>query len=189
MLALLLFGSLVAFGLNQEGSGRVATTTLSTPGDRPTPAGAHRRRISHLLLANFPLLRTPKDGLPAIIRQGLRVPFPGMSWSLARRIPTPFSGGYWLAPGLTHLCIVATNPQSRSIGTVCATINEALRHGIANTSLDPVSRRRVIVGVAPHGIRAVLLQSGEGTTSVKVHHGVFVLRDAVLAPPDRLTLR
>jgi hypothetical protein len=189
MLALLLSGSLVAFGLGQEGGGRVVTTTLSMPGDTPKPAGAHRRSISHLLLAHFPLLHTSKAGLPAIIRQSLQAPFPGMSWSLAREIPTPFPGSYWLAPGLNHLCIVATNPQSRSIGTVCTTINRALRHGIANTSLDPVARRRVIVGVVPQGTRAVLLQSGEEITSVKVHHGRFMLRDAVPAPPDRLTLR
>ena len=98
-------------------------------------------------------------------------------------------GTYWLAPGTRDLCIVATTPGSQAVGTVCTAITEALRHGIANTSLDPTAGRRTIVGVAPDGTSSVLVRSGTSATSVRVRHGSFVLRDAVPAPPDQLMLR
>lgn len=188
MLALILSVSVSACGAGREGSGQASNRTESIPSN-VSRGSVTDDNISPLLLSNFPLLRTPRDGLPVAIRQSLRVPFAGMKWSLARQIPTSLPGGYWLAPGVNHLCIVAASPYSRSIGTVCATVNQALRRGIANTSLDPVSRRRVIVGVAPQGTHAILLQSGAETFSVRVRHGRFVLRDAVLLPPDQLTLR
>ncbi len=112
-----------------------------------------------------------------------------MSWNLARRIPVSLPGMYWLVPGVNDLCIVATIPRSPAVGTVCASVDQALRHGVANTSLDPSSGRRTIVGVAPNGAHTVLIQSGTSTTSVSVHDGRFVLRDSVPSPPDQLTLR
>ena len=112
-----------------------------------------------------------------------------MSWRLARRIPVSLPGTYWLVPGARDLCVVATTPKSPAVGTVCASINQALHHGIANTLLDPISGKRIIVGAVPRGTRAVLVQSGSSTTSVRVHHGRFVLRDSLSSPPDKLTLR
>lgn len=188
MLALVLSMSVSACGTGQEGSSQASNRTESIP-STASGGSVTDDSISPLLLSNFPLLRAPRDGLPVAIRQSLRVPFAGMKWNLARRIPTSLPGSYWLAPGVNRLCIVAVSPYSRSIGTVCATVNQALRRGIANTSLNPVSRRRVIVGVAPQGTHAVLLQSGAKTISVRVRHGRFVLRDTVLLPPDQLTLR
>jgi hypothetical protein len=144
--------------------------------------------VSHLLSTNFALLRTPSDGIPLDVRRTLRVPVAGMNWSLARRVPASLPGMYWLAPGADHLCVVATNPDSPAVGTVCATIHQALHHGVANTSLDPSSGKRIIVGVAPDGTRAVRIHSGISTTSARVRHGPFVLRDSVSAPPDLMTL-
>lgn len=188
MLALVLSMSVSACGAVREGSGQASNRIESIP-STASGGAVTDDNISPLLLSNFPLLRTPRDGLPLAIRQRLRVPFAGMKWNLARRIPTSLPGGHWLAPGVNRLCIVAVSPDSRSIGTVCGIVNQALRRGIANTSVNPVSRRRVIVGVAPQGTHAVLLQSGAETISVRVRHGRFVLRDAVLSPPDQLTLR
>ena len=151
-------------------------------------AGAPEKGMSRLLSTNFALLRTPPDGIPRDVRQILRVPVSGMKWSLARRIPVSLPGTYWLVPGAKHLCLVATTPDSPAVGTVCATANQALRHGVANTSLDPVSGKRLIVGVVPDGTRTVRIRSGASTTSARVRHGTFVLRDSVSAPPDRVTL-
>jgi hypothetical protein len=112
-----------------------------------------------------------------------------MSWHLARRVPLPLPDTYWLAPGVGHLCIVATSPESPAVGTVCAEVDQALRHGVTNTSLDPISGRRTIVGVVPDGTRSVLIRSGVSTAAVRVRQGSFVLRDSVSAPPDQVTLR
>jgi hypothetical protein len=153
------------------------------------PGVAPARGVSPRLAANFALLRTPADGLPPAVRRILRTPVPGMNWSLARRIPVRLPGAYWLAPGANDLCIVATTPDSPAIGTVCASVEEALRHSVANVSLDTRSRERLIVGVAPDGTRTVFVRSGVSTSSARVRDGNFVLRDSVSAPPDELTLR
>jgi hypothetical protein len=146
-------------------------------------------RLPHVLSDSFALLRTPPDGIPPRVKQALSDPIPGMSWSLARRVPVSATSAYWLVPGVENLCVVATIPKSPTIGSVCASTGEALRHGIANTSLDPTSGRRIIVGVVPKGTRAVIVRSGNLTTSVRVRHGHFVLRDSVSLPPDQMTLR
>ncbi len=167
--------SLTACGAQQVRGGRAPTVP--------------DRRISHLLSVNFALLSTLPDGIPSIVRRTLRVPVSGVSWSLARRIPVSLPGAYWLVPGIENLCIVATTPKSPSVGTVCASVDQALRHGIANTSLDPTSGRRIIVGVVPKGTRTVLVRSGASTISAHVRHGYFVLSDSTPSPPDQLTLR
>jgi hypothetical protein len=146
-------------------------------------------RISPRISPNFALMRTSPDGIPADITRFLRVPAPDMELSLARQVPLSLPGTYWLVPGAEHLCMVATTPGSPAVGTVCATVDEALRHGIANTSLDPASDERIIVGVVPDGTRAVRIQSRDSTASARVRNGSFVHRDSVPAPPDRVTLR
>jgi hypothetical protein len=127
LLALLLCGGLTACGDEEQGD----------PGASAVPD----RNASHRLSNDFELLRTPPDGIPADVRGTLQVPVPGMDWSLARRIEVPQPGSYWLAPGAQHLCIVATTPRSPAVGTVCATADQALRHGVANAAIDPASGR------------------------------------------------
>jgi hypothetical protein len=182
LLALVLSVGLAACGGADEG-----------PSQRPLPAeegeGAADLSISRRLPANFALLRTPPEGIPAEVRQTLRAPVRGMRWSLARRISIPLPGTYWLVPGVGHLCIVATTPDSPAVGTVCASVEEALRHSVANVSLDKRSGERLIVGVAPDGARRVVVRSGVSTSSARVREGNFVLRDSVSAPPDELMLR
>lgn len=65
----------------------------------------------------------------------LHVPFHGMLWEQSRRLPVLSAGAYWLAPdeGGVH------------------------RHGIADTSLGFESGERSLVGVAPNGVRRVLM--------------------------------
>lgn len=186
-LALMLSVSLTACGTEQSQNRQALTQAFRTSND--TLRRASDDRSSHVLSASFALLRTPPDGVPPRVRQALSDPVPGMSWSLARRIPVSAPSAYWLVPGIEDLCVVAATPKSPTIGTVCASINQTLRHGIANTSLDPISGRRIIVGVVPKGTRTVLIRSGNSTTSVHVVHGRFVLRDSVAGPPDVLALR
>lgn len=61
---------------------------------------------------------------------------PGIRWSLAQHIPASLPGTYWLVPGVADLCVVATTPGSPSVGAGCGSVKQALRHGIASTSLD-----------------------------------------------------
>ena len=183
----MLSASLMACGAQREQSGRARTRTPRGSHDTRPPA-ALDGRISPLLSANFALLRTPPDGVPFTVRQALAA-VPGVSWHLARRIPVSLSSKYWLVPGVAKICIVATTPSSPSIGTVCASVSQALHHGITNTLLNPISGKRVIVGVVPAGTRTVLVRSGATTSSVHALHGRFVLRDSVAAPPDEFTLR
>lgn len=188
LLAFMLSVSSTACGIDQSRNGQTPTRTPQTSNDalRSTP---DYRVSPHALAANFALLRTPPDGIPSYVSRKLRGPVPGMSWNLARRVPVPTTSSYWLVPGAGGLCIVATAPESPAIGTVCASANQALRHGIANTSLDTISGKRIIVGVVPTGTHTVVVRSGASTTSVRVRHGLFVLRDSVSSPPDQLTLR
>jgi hypothetical protein len=177
LLALLLSGGATACGADE-------------PRDQGTPPEAGGGEVSRPLSDGFQLLRTPPDGIPADVRRALQVPVQGMRWDLARRVPVALPGRYWLAPGVRDLCIVATSPDSPAIGTVCASADQALRQGIANTSVDQASGRRVIVGVAPDGARSVLVRTGPSTASARVRrHGSFVLSDSASAPPDTLTPR
>lgn len=187
LLALMLSASLTACGNEQSQNRQALTQTPRTSND--TLLQTSDGRLPHVLSDSFALLRTPPDDIPPRVRKALSDPIPGMSWSLARRVPVSAASTYWLVPGVENLCVVATTPKSSTIGTVCASTGEALRNGIANTSLDPTSGRRIIVGVVPKGTRTVLIRSGSLTASARVHRGHFVLRDSVASPPDRVTLR
>ncbi len=184
----MLSAALTACGDAEQERGEQASTRA--PQSSPdAPPAASDGEVPQRLSTNFALLRTPPDGIPSDVRRTLKVPVPGMDWSLARRIPLSLPGTYWLAPGPEYLCIVATTPESPAVGTVCAKAEQALRHGIANTSLDPSSRTRLIVGVVPNGTRTVIVHSGTSTASVRARNGSFTLRDSVPSPPDQLTLR
>lgn len=162
-----------------------ACSTRQATSDRAAPSGG----ISPLLSANFALLDAPPDGIPLSIGRALDKSVPEISWKLARRIPVSLIGNYWLVPGARKICVVAAAPGSASVGAVCASVTQALHHGVASTSLDPASGRRVIVGAVPTQIRSVIVRSGTVTTSASAFHGHFVLCDTVAVPPDELTLR
>lgn len=112
-----------------------------------------------------------------------------MAWDLAQRVPVHATSTYWLVPGAKDLCMVATTPKSPAISFACTSSSRALRRGIVHTSLDTISGRRTMVGITPDGTHSALIQSGALTTSVRVRHGRFVLRDSVALPPDQVTLR
>lgn len=178
-LVLALSAFLAACGSGQEHSERA-------PEEQ---AGGERASIPRPLLSNFSLLRAPADGIPADVRRTLQVPVPGMRWSLARLMPVVLPGRYWLVPGARDLCLVATTPESPAVGTVCASIGQALQHGVANTSLNRGSGERIVVGAVPDGTRAVVIRSGDSTASATVHRGSFVQRDTLLVPPSQVSLR
>lgn len=188
LLAIVFCVSVTACGTQQAQSRQVPTRAPGASDKTPRPAQSGDR-ISPLLSANFELLHAPPDGIPLAANRALAGSVPGIRGNLARRIPASLPGRYWLVPGIANICVVARTPGSPSVGAVCATVSQALHHGVASTSLDPISGRRVIVGVVPIGTRTVLVRTGVTTSSVRVVRGHFVLRDSVAAPPDELTLR
>jgi hypothetical protein len=174
VLALLLIAAMAGCGSNQP-----------TTGAAGTAEGVPRR-----LAANFASFRAPADGMPARVKRALHVPFHGMLWDQSRRLPASSGGQYWLAPGTRYVCIVALSSAPSTVGTVCATIKEALRHAIASTTLGYEAGERTIVGVAPDGVRSVLMHCKESNSDIRVaHDGIFTLQDSVMEGPERFALR
>jgi hypothetical protein len=148
-------------------------------------------QVEHRQLANFALLRTPPEGLPAAIQRVLRAPVFGSNWKLAQRIPVTLSGVYWLVPGNGYLCVISQGSMGNpGIGTTCAQTSQALRHGVAAITVaravpgSHVPPGRLIVGVAPDGARQVVVHTQGSVETVPVIDEVFVLRDSMVAPPD-----
>ena len=141
------------------------------------------------LRASFPLLRAPADGIPREVWRSAHRSLHRMRWDQAHRIPVSSSEPYWLVPGDKAICVITLTRAPRSIGVVCAPVAQALRHGVAYTSLRPGPRKRTIVGVAPEGFRRVTVRSPETSTSVRIRAlGVFTLRDAVMEGPELFVL-
>jgi hypothetical protein len=167
------------------------------PGDvqAAAPAPAVALRPEPQQLANFALLRTRPEGLPASVRAILRKPTLGMRWALAQRMPVDVPGDYWLVPGAGHLCIVNQTPASPGVGAVCATTAQVVSQGMATVAiprradLTPTGASRLIVGVAPDRARRVYVHTGRAVAAAPVLDGLFVRRDAATVPPDSLSLR
>lgn len=139
--------------------------------------------------ADFAVLRTQPEGLPANVRRLLRLPIGGLDRDLAQQVPFGLSGTYWLLPGTQHMCLVSSTPGAPGIATVCATSEDALRHGVAVTTLNRRAGTRLVAGVVPDGTRTVLVRTGKIDSSVAAADGRFTLQDASGAPVDRLVLR
>jgi hypothetical protein len=146
--------------------------------------------------ASFALLRTEPEGLPGRVRRILRAPIMGMSWRLAQRLPVSLSGAYWLVPGNGYLCVVDQGSLGNpAVGTTCARTAHALAHGIASITVAMpndaahVVQSRLIVGVAPDGAHEVQVHTHGVVATAPVVGTTFVLRDALIGPPDRLTWR
>lgn len=188
LLILLLLASLTACA-STEKSGRERASTRAFGPSIDILRSSSIDRVPRALFENFALLRSSPDGIPSRLRQTLRRGITGMAWDLAHRVPVHETSTYWLVPGAKNLCMVATAPKSPAINFACTSVSQALRRGIAYTSLNTISGRRTMVGVTPDGTHFALIQSDALTTSVRVRHGRFVLRDSVALPPDQVTLR
>ena len=146
--------------------------------------------------ANFALLRTQPEGLPARVRAALRTPGFGVNWRLAQRIPVTLPGAYWLVPGNGYLCVVAMESLGTpGVSTTCAPTAHAVGHGIASIAISPPKPAssgpgsRLIVGVAPDRTREIRVHTHGSVETTPVLEGIFVVRDSLAAPPDLLTLR
>lgn len=92
-----------------------------------------------------------------------------------------------MVPGAEYVCIVAVR-QKGVAATVCETTDQALRHGVLYTGVNPDSGIRTMVGVLPNGFHEAIIRSGRASVRVRAPQGLFVHRDAVSAPPDEMIL-
>jgi hypothetical protein len=200
-LLVLLLAALGACGGSSTTSDQPRDGTAAPPADAAAaPADLRRRpvitRADPRQRANFALLRTRPEGLPARVRRLLKAPIVGMNWSLAQRIPVNLAGAYWLVPGNGHLCIVDQGSLGNpAAGTSCARTADALAQGIASITVtrphDGVyaEEARLIVGVAPDGADEVRIRTRDAVARAPVAGSTFVLRDALVAPPDKISWR
>jgi len=169
------------------GSAHTESRAASTPRMLVEPAPAQR--------AHFALLRTRPEGLPPSVRRLVHPGGTGVNPALAQRVPVVLPGRYWLLPGIGQLCLVSEVSGVQGAETVCGSTRQAIKEGIATISFPPVERAapnrlaRLLVGVAPDGAHEALVHTRGSVAVVPVVQSVFVLRDSVRAPSDRIELR
>jgi hypothetical protein len=196
-------GSLVVLLALAAGAASCGSATTGDAGSRgastrPAPTRAHRM-LAHLTAmqrAHFALLRTRPEGLPPHVRDLVHPRGAGVNPALAQRIPVLVPGSYWLLPGIGQLCVVSQVPWLAGAGTICGSTRQALAEGIATVAFMPAGRAaagaptRLVVGVAPDGVRAALVHTHGAVAAVPVvRGGAFALRDAQRATSDFIELR
>lgn len=122
----------------------------------------------------------------------MRKPVFGMNWSLAQRLPFPVYGRFWLVPANGYLCLV--EQRLDTVYQTCRTTKEVMRQGLFLAFLGAGSEKRVygarrfVVGVVPDGTHRVLIDTEGSEAVVPVVGNVFVGRDHMSDPPNRLIL-
>jgi hypothetical protein len=154
------------------------------------------RHLEDRQRASFAVFRTPPEPLPRSMRRAMRQPIYGINWSLAQRLPIREPARAWAVPGDGYICILSLQVHRGrgAVGATCASTEVALDHGLATTLLSDRGKGafqrsyRVIVGIAPDRARGVLADGSGSTVRIAVVSGVFIRRDTVPHPPDRLRL-
>jgi hypothetical protein len=142
---------------------------------------------------NLPLLRTPPEGLPPEVTGILRQPTFGMNWELAQRIPTSARGRFWVVPGRGVLCVLGQE-DTESVSSNCTKTPHAIAHGLAailvSENPSPAAGesryRRLMVGIAPNGARAMRVYTDGSIHVARVVEGAFTLRDREEFPPQKM---
>jgi hypothetical protein len=183
----------LAVGVASCGSARSARTESRTSSTPPAPRMLVRPAPDQR--GHFALLRTRPEGLPPSVRRLVHPGGAGVNPALAQRVPVVLPGRYWLLPGIGQLCLVSEVAGVQGVETVCGSTRQAIMEGIATISFPPVERAsfntlaRLLVGVAPDGAQEALVYTRGSVAVVPVVQSVFVLRDLVRAPSDRIELR
>jgi hypothetical protein len=204
LLGVVLVGSLVAWQVveappssNQAGrpsQQAAAGVRRSAGSDGPARFAPVIRHASRLQVQGFSLFRTLPEGLPKEVTTSLRRPTFGLNWQLAQQMPTPTKESFWAVPGRGAICIVGeAKGRAGAVSLNCGTTRHSVAHGVAAVLVtDPPGGaaaskggQRLIVGIAPDGAVKVHVYTQGAVATVPVINGVFVLRDADPAPPDR----
>lgn len=193
-------GSLAALALLAAGAGCGATGgERTTAGSSATaaasvspaqPPASVVARPQPAQLRAFALLRSRPEPLPAPIRRYVRPPAPGANLLLAQRLRVPLADAYWLVPADGYLCIVRERAVDEAALNVCTPNAQAVRHGVAMATILPPTQgqRRLIVGVAPDGTSTARIHTGSNVSTAAVEQTLFVVRDALTDPPERIDM-
>jgi hypothetical protein len=172
----------------------VASRISSAP---VVPPSSHKKtsihKPDHLQLAHFALLRGAPEGLPPRVAEFLppRGAGVGANWALAQRLPT-FIPQVWAVPGRGYLCLVERDKEG-TIGLSCSRTSYAIARSMYLSSVPMQSRsntsHRVTIGLAPDGVRRVLLHTaGSPPQSTLVTQNFFFLEDKRRRPPKYVQL-
>jgi hypothetical protein len=116
-----------------------------------------------------------------------------MNWSLAQRLPFPTYGRFWFVPANGYLCLVEQRRRN-TVYQTCRTTKEVLAHGLFLAFLGSGAERQVygahrfVVGVVPDRTRKVLVDAEGSKVTVPAVGNIFVQRDNLSDPPNRLIL-
>jgi hypothetical protein len=134
--------------------------------------------------ANFALLRTEPDGMPAKSLKVMGKPIYGLNPDLAKNlaveVPARY-GRFWFAPADKLMCVVAHNYPARRVNLKCALTKDALTKGVVGTFIQTKGggaywgslTKQLIVGVAPDGVRKARVTVGPETATVPVVDNLF----------------
>jgi hypothetical protein len=119
-----------------------------------------------------------------------------LNWRLAQKLPANALAKVWAVPGNDFLCLFDLQIDRRNratIGVTCDTAMSIHSDGLAvtflsNTRTGAAHTDRVIVGIAPVGVRHVVAYTQGAITRIPVVGGVFMRRDKAMNPPDRVAL-
>jgi hypothetical protein len=133
------------------------------------------------------------EPVPARLKKVGYNPVLKVRWKQAQRLPVSYIDVWAVPASGGTLCLLKTQ-RDGTAAFVCAAKHHFLREGlyIASVPTDSAylhSTRRVIVGVAPDGNRAVILHApGYRTAELPVRHNTFVLRDSSQVQPETVQL-
>jgi hypothetical protein len=140
---------------------------------------------------SFAPFRTRPESLPRPVIEKLRQTKYGLNGILAQRLLVDTPEKMWVVPGNGFICIVGYQVR-QSTALVCDTTKDARNHGVTMTRLGVANAaaprpKRIIVGIAPDQAHKVHIHTGSTVVSASVTGNVFLRRDSVSAPPDRVT--
>ena len=135
----------------------------------------------------FAIFRGRPEGLPTQIERILQGPAFGTNWTLAQRLHGVRNWRVWAIPGPVFLCLLIQ--KTDAIGQSCTRTDRAVRKGMFDASIFDASKTRpqgarVVVGLVPDGVSDVRVSAS--APAVAVIENTFIVRDAVLKPPERL---
>jgi hypothetical protein len=190
MLLCVIASALAACG-SSDGSSEAAKVQRDLPDRYPGATVPIIEQASSLQVRGFPLFRTLPEGLPAAVEKILRQPTYGMNWKLAQRIPTTARGRFWAVPGRGVICVLAQQ-NSETVSSNCTKMPHAVAHGLAvilvsETRSSPTpSYRRLMVGIAPAGARAIRVYDDGSKQMAQVREGGFTLWSSAGNPPRKM---
>lgn len=189
--AVLCISTAAALLLNDPHSSppHMARSSLRDRIDR-SPSGTIRRTPPYLK-TKFGILRSTAEGLPTQVTHVLR-PAYGANWSLAQKLGgTPWPA--WVVPGEGVVCLFTQEETGGAVAATCTPNSLMKKRGIFMSALlephtSSAASARVVMGLSPDGVRAVRIHTqGAASVTARVAANVFLLRDSVAEPAERVT--